>query len=133
VGAFTPDDPAIEIHGVDLAWPFALDGNGDLATVSGEENTLSALPIRAVTGLGEVPIFPDDGVDLEDMQNGLVTDDERAAARGRMIAQYRREDRIESVTITADDGDEPGDTVFHLDAHMRSGRTASVDVPFGSA
>lgn len=130
--AFIPDDPAIEIHGEDLAFPFVLDGNGDLAVISGEANTMSALPIRAITGLREIPLFPEDGVDLEDMQNGLVTDDERAAATARLLAQFRREDRIESLRVTAGDGDDPGDTVFSLEAKLRGGRVESVDVPFGS-
>lgn len=131
MGAFIPDDPEIDLFGYDLAWPLALDGNGDLAVVSGEDNALSALPIRAITRRGEVPIFPNDGLDTEDFENGLVTDEERAVLQARLLEQYRREDRLTSVTVTPIDGDVPEETVVRIEAELRSGRTAPVDVAFG--
>lgn len=130
MGVFIPDDSDVAVHGEDLAWPFALDGNGDLAVVSGEANLVSALPIRAVTGRGEVPLFPDDGIDLDDFQGGVGSDAERAALAARLIEQYRRDDRLRTVRVTvAEDGEW---VVAHLDAIARTGRALDpVDVPFG--
>ena len=130
--AFLPDSLDVEIHGRDLAWPFALDGNGDLAEVSGEANLLSALPIRAVTGRGEVPLFPDDGIDLEDFQGGVATAGERASLAARLIEQYRRDDRLQTVRVTVDE--DGADVIAHIDAVARTGRALeSIDVPFGGA
>lgn len=139
---FVPDDPTLELHGFDLAWPLRRDGNADLAIVSGEENTLSALPIRAATARGEIPWCPLDGIDLEDIEGGVATDGERAALRARLVEQYRsREDRLESVAVVVDEGAvtlapgvtaaSTGDTVATITAKFRSGRTAAVEVPFG--
>ncbi len=133
MGAFSPDDPVLALHGFDLVWPLALDGNNDLATVSGEDNTLSALPIRAATTRGEIPFFPLDGIDLEDLQGGLNSDGERAALRGRLVEQYRsREDRLESVNVAVGDGTDSGDTVALVTAKFRGGAVETIEVPFGS-
>lgn len=129
---FAPDDPELATHGFDLVWPLRRDGNGDLAVVSGEANTLSALPIRAVTRRGEIPIFPADGVDLDDLQNSVSTDGERAALQARLTEQYRaREDRLESVAVTVGDGRDGDETLAEIHAAFRSGRTATAEVPFG--
>lgn len=131
MGTFTvDDDPELALLGEDLAWPIALDG-GDLATVRGEDNLLLALTTRATTGRGEVPIFPLDGVDLEDFQNGVGAADERSALEARLLEQYLREDRIDSVTVDAGDGTEVGDTDVRIVAALRSGRVLEAVVPFG--
>lgn len=129
--AFLPSSVDVEIHGTDLAWPFALTGTGDLAVVEGEANLVSALPIRAVTRRGEVPLFPDDGIDLDDFQGAPGSDGERAALSARLIEQYRRDDRLRSVRVTVDeDGD---DVIAHVDGVARTGRAFEpVDVTFGA-
>lgn len=132
VGSFVPDDINVEIYGTDLAWPFALTGTGDLAVVDGEANLVSALPIRAVTRRGEIPLFPDDGIDLDDFQSAPASDGERAALSARLLEQYRRDDRLRSVRVTVEeDGD---DVVAHIDGIARTGRALEpVDVTFGGA
>ena len=130
MATFLPADVDVEVFGRDLAWPFALDGNGDLVEVAGEANLVSALPIRAVTRRGEVPLFPDDGIDLDDFQNGVASDGERASLAARLIEQYRRDDRLRSVRVTVDE--DGGDVIAHVDAIARTGRTLEpVDVTFG--
>lgn len=129
---FTHPDPAVDLHGSDLAWPLSNDGNGDLAEVVGEANTLSALAIRACTRRGEIEFFPDDGIDLDDLQGALITDDERAALKARLIEQYRdREDRLASVDVDVGDGRSSDETLAEIHARFRSGRVETVSVPFG--
>ncbi len=132
MGTFFPDDPAVLLHGEDLTWPLALDGTGDLSVVSGEANTLSALPVRAVTGRGEVTIFPDDGLDMDEFQNGLGTDEERAVLQARLLEQFRREDRLASLQVTMVDGADESETIVQLHGFLRTGREVDIAVPFGS-
>lgn len=132
MGTFLDDDPKIDAFGEDLDFPLALDGNADLAVIRGEDNVLSALPIRAMTAAGEVPIYPADGADLEDLQGGPADDVARGALEARLLEQYTRDDRLASVTVTSDDGAEPGDTTIHLAAELRTGTRLEAVVPFGS-
>lgn len=132
VGTFLDDDPKIDAFGEDLDFPLALDGNGDLRAIRGEDNVLSAMITRAMTAAGEVSIYPSDGADLEDLQGGPADLVARAALEARLLEQYTRDDRLASVTVTSDDGADPGDTTIHLSAELRTGTRLEADVPFGS-
>jgi hypothetical protein len=130
--AFLPESVDELLFGADIAFPFRLTPDGDLAEVVGEDAVMQALPIRAMTGLAEIPVYPDDGLDLEEFQNGLTTEVDRAVLRARVLTQYRREDRITSLTVETEDGpDGPSDTLVRLRADLPNGRSVAPTVAFG--
>jgi hypothetical protein len=127
---FVEPDPVLDALKEDLAWPFAMDPNGDLRVVGGLQNLESALVGRAITGRGEIPHRPSYGIDFEDLQNGPSVAEEHAVLEARLLEQYEREDRIEDgVTVTvARDESEPGDTIATINAHAKTGQDVSAEV-----
>lgn len=126
MGVFLEDDPIVAALGADLAWPLALDGNGDLAEVSGFENLLSALPLRAITPRGSVPHRPLDGFNNEEFQNGPMAEEENAVIQARMLEQYgEREDRLTAISIEIAETVE-GDTRAFIRANSIVGQAVDV-------
>jgi len=130
--AFLPSDPSELLFGADFKFPFELTPEGGLREVVGEDNVMQALPIRAVTRRGAIAVYPDDGLDLDDLQNGVGTDVDRAVLKARVLSQYQREDRLVSLSVDVRDGENgPGDTLVSLHADLPNGKTVTPTVAFG--
>lgn len=130
--AFLPDDPDERLFGRDIAFPFALTATGDLATVVGEDNVMQALPTRAMTVLGEIPVFPDDGLDLDELEGTPSVEVMRALIRARVQTQFQRDDRLESLVVTTEDGPAGAvDTLVRAQAQLLNGRTIVPTITFG--
>jgi hypothetical protein len=124
-------DPDIELDALkeDLAWPLVLSTAGDLAAVRGIPNVESALVARAITGRREIPHRPQYGTDWEDLQNGPSIEEESATLEARLLEQYQRDARVESVTVTVmTDPNNPSDTIARVHADILTGDAASADV-----
>ena len=119
---FLTGDPAIDIMGEDLDFPFALTSTGDLATVSGEENLESALLARGLVRKGEVAHRPLYGALEEEHQGSLADDTTFAEQRADLIAQYNREDRVTNVRVdVSESSDGSGKVVATVHAGTRTG------------
>lgn len=130
--AFLPESLDELLFGADLAFPFQLTPDGDLAEVVGEDAVMQALPIRAMTAKGEIPVYPDDGLDLDDLEGGVNSPVDRAIIKSRSLSQYRREDRLLSLAVTTEDGPNgSSDTVVRLAATLKNGKTITPSVAFG--
>lgn len=130
---FVDPDPELEELKEDLAWPFALNTAGDLATVRGKENLESALVARGCTPLGDLPHRERYGLDLEDCTGGPSVVEEHAIIEARLLEQYLREPRVENVTVTVvQDPAEPSDTVARVHGYARTGVPVDTDIGFTS-
>lgn len=131
---FTVDDPDVALFGEDLAFPFALTGTGDLATVSGQDNLVAALTDRAITRRGEIPHRPNYGVDFDEFQNAPAIEEEYVLLQARLLEQYLREDRLEAVTVdVVPDPSNSGDTQVYVRGTVRNGEGVAATIPLEGA
>ncbi len=126
---FLNPDPVIEVLKRDLAWPWRLDGRGDLATVEGVANLEAALEHRAITGKGEIPHRPAYGMDWEDMQAAPSVVETWATLEARLLEQYDRERRVEQLRVdVSEDPSVPGDVVARVSGFATTGQSASASI-----
>lgn len=117
-------DTDLLLHGRDLVWTgldYLETPTGDLATVSGSQNTMGAID-RRMRGhpLAWAPEYSAKARSYVDAPLPAI-----GTLRGQLEAQALRDDRIESVTATLIiDEDVPEQSVFEVKPKLRGGRQA---------
>lgn len=115
--------------GVDLVWAddFLEDTQGDLAENVGLDCALSDIA-HAIQDEG-LPWDPTWGARLGSFVD--APNPSKASARGNIVAQLRRDDRIEAARVTAvTDDNNPDRVVFDVDPTFRGGRKAKEAISY---
>jgi len=91
---------AAEVYGKDIAFQgdFIPTATGDLDTVEGLENVKEALMRRLLTVPGTLVHRPDYGVGIKQYQNTLNSLDARRRLASRIMEEFKKDPRVESVT-----------------------------------
>lgn len=132
--AFLDPDPEMQLLREDLAWPLDLATDGDLATVAGLDCLEADMVGRAATRRGEILHRPDCGLESDEDQGGPVFEEVLALTESRLLEQYTRDPRIDSMTVTvAEDSDGSGVVNARIRAIAKTGQPVGVVVPMGSA
>lgn len=132
--AFLDPDHELQVLREDLAWPPSLDPTGDLGTLRGLDNLEAAVIGRAATVRGEIVHRREYGVDDGgEGQNGPSFPETLALAQARLLEQFTRESRIESVNVTVEpDLDVDGDVIATLRATATTGQPIGIAIPMGA-
>lgn len=110
------------IYGRDLVWnglDFAETPNGDLATISGSDNFISALSRRLLAN--GLPWDPSYGPNARAFVNGTAP--HVKTLRGELLSQCGRDDRVKRATVTLEE-DSLGRPVFVVNVTGRGGESA---------
>lgn len=110
------------LFGVDLVWTgldYLETADGDLATLEGLPNAQSAIQ-RRVYG-SPLPWAPDYSARLDEYVDAPAVTAE--TARGRILTQVRRDDRVKTADVTVrTDEDAPADVYFDVDVVLIGNR-----------
>ena len=132
--AFLDPDPEIQLLREDLAWPLDLDSGGDIASVSGLDCLEADLVGRAATRRGEILHRPDFGLENDEDQGGPLFDEVLALTESRLLEQYTRDPRIDSMMVSVvEDPEDPGVVTAKIRAIAKTGQPLGVSIPMGSA
>jgi phage baseplate assembly protein W len=121
---YTEIDPKRAFYREDIRFPFVLTSRGDLETVTGEENLEQAIVERASTVRGELEHRRLYGLsNLDESENGPNIATAHAALQGELLEQYKRDSRIEDVSVTVEESDD--DVTFFIEAKSKKGDSVS--------
>lgn len=107
---------------------FKLDSNNNLivgtqiVTISGVESVVQDCRTRLNMLLGEYPFDTTQGMDYAGVLNG----NNRNALKNAIIAELKKDTRIEYVTITAFNVDSKGKATISIECTLYSGEVVSV-------
>lgn len=123
---YSDGDPDAEVNGVDLAWVSNDPGpDGDCQRRTGIACVEYDLPNRAVLRPGELVQDQSAGAALDLTVNGAASDSDLLATAAKLEAEFRRDDRVQDVSVDAS-SDSEGDVTYGGQVQTRAGQQAQV-------